>query len=183
MHNLQIIKLKVFYILLRLKCMSMVNISIVSEPTVIFKYTSSYYSLSHQSSVPFQIGSFYNHRHFFMGCLASIMIYKQALTGTDIVDLSRYQILAGDYQEKVFFKLRPEVISERIGQTSHLLGVLIVYFIILHYLQNQDETAGLEGNYDDRKQGTNKDAEQGYYQESADLVQRLNQQRKATNIQ
>jgi hypothetical protein len=41
----------------------------------------------------------------------------------------------------------------------------------------------LEGNYDDRKQGTNKDAEQGYYQESADLVQRLNQQRKATNIQ
>lgn len=79
------------------------------------------------------------------------MIYKQALTGTDIVDLSRYQILAGDYQEKVFFKLRPEVISERIGQTSHLLGVLIVYFIILHYLQNQDETAGLEGNDDEEE--------------------------------
>ena len=131
--------------------MLMVNISIVSEPTVIFKYTSSYYSLSHQSSVPFQIGSFYNHRHFFIGCLASIMIYKQALTGTDIVDLSRYQILTGDYQEKVFFTLRPEVISERIGQTSHLLGVLIVYSVLLDNLQNQDETAGLEGNDDEEE--------------------------------
>lgn len=54
------------------------------------------------------------------------MIYKQALTGTDIVDLSRYQILVGDYQEKAFYKLRPESISERVGQTSHLLGVQIV---------------------------------------------------------
>lgn len=42
----------------------------------------------------------------------------------------------------------------------------------------------LEGKYNNgsRNQGANKSAEQNYYQESADLVQRLNQQRKATNI-
>ena len=54
------------------------------------------------------------------------MIYKSALTGSNIVDLSRYHLLSGDVKEKVFFKLRPEVVSERIGQSSHLLGVLTV---------------------------------------------------------
>lgn len=41
----------------------------------------------------------------------------------------------------------------------------------------------LEGKYknDNRNQGTS-NAEQNYYKESADLVQRLNQQRKATNL-
>lgn len=54
------------------------------------------------------------------------MIYKSALTGPNIVDLSRYRFITGDYEEKVFFRLRPEVISERVGQTSHLLGILSV---------------------------------------------------------
>ena len=42
----------------------------------------------------------------------------------------------------------------------------------------------LEGKYnnDNRNQGTGRGAEQNYYKESAELVQRLNQQRKAANI-
>lgn len=40
----------------------------------------------------------------------------------------------------------------------------------------------LEGNYDDRKQG-NKGAEQGYYQDTVNLMQRLNSERKTKNSQ
>ena len=54
------------------------------------------------------------------------MVYKTALTGPNIVDLSRYRFITGDFEEKVFFRLRLEVISERVGQTSHLLGILSV---------------------------------------------------------
>lgn len=40
----------------------------------------------------------------------------------------------------------------------------------------------LEGNYDDRKQG-NKCAEQGYYQDTLNLMQRLNSERKTADSQ
>ena len=51
------------------------------------------------------------------------MIYKSALSTSEIVDLSRYHLLKDNSHEKIFFKLRPESISERLGISAHLLGV------------------------------------------------------------
>lgn len=41
----------------------------------------------------------------------------------------------------------------------------------------------LEGNYDDRKKSTNQGAEQGYYQDTVNLMQRLNSERARANNQ
>ena len=80
-----------------------------------------------QNTIPYHIGSFYDNKYPFIGCLASVMVYNTALSGTDIADLARYRRVLGiDENERLFFKLRPEVLSERIGQSSHLLGVSIV---------------------------------------------------------
>ena len=55
------------------------------------------------------------------------MIYNLALSGTDLADLSRYRpISVKEGSEQLFIKLRPEVLSERVGMTTHLLGVSTV---------------------------------------------------------
>ena len=77
-----------------------------------------------QSTIPYHIGSFYDNKYPFIGCLAIVIIYNSALSGTDIADLARYRHVPGiEEHERLFIKLRPEVLSERIGQSSHLLGV------------------------------------------------------------
>lgn len=80
-----------------------------------------------QSNIPFHIGSFYDNQYPFIGCLGSVMIYNTPLSGTDIADLARYRHIPSiEDHERLFIKLRPEVLSERIGQSSHLLGVSTV---------------------------------------------------------
>ena len=77
-----------------------------------------------QSSVSFRVGSFYDYRYPFIGCIGSIMLYNTALTGMEIADLARYRNIQIDANaEQLFIKLRPGVLSERIRQTTHLLGV------------------------------------------------------------
>ena len=67
-----------------------------------------------QNSIPFHVGSFYDSQLPFIGCIASVLLYSEALSGTAIADLAR---------ERLFIKLRPEVLSERVGETSRLLGI------------------------------------------------------------
>lgn len=77
-----------------------------------------------QSSIAFRVGSFYDYRYPFVGCIGSIMVYNTALTGMEIADLARYRPIQNDPNtEQLFIKLRPEVLSERIRHTTHLLGV------------------------------------------------------------
>lgn len=80
-----------------------------------------------QNSIGIHIGAFYDNTLPFIGCLASVMIYNVALSGTNIADLSRYRkIVVDDNAEQLFIKLRPEVLSERVGMTTHLLGISTV---------------------------------------------------------
>ena len=65
-----------------------------------------------QNSIPFHVGS----------CIASVLLYSEALSGTAIADLARYRRVATE-SERLFIKLRPEVLSERVGETSRLLGI------------------------------------------------------------
>ena len=68
------------------------------------------------------MGSFYDSQLPFIGCIASVLLYSEALSGTAIADLARYRRVATE-SERLFIKLRPEVLSERVGETSHLLGI------------------------------------------------------------
>ena len=80
-----------------------------------------------QNSIGSHIGAFYDNTLPFIGCLASVMIYNIALSGTNLADLSRYRkIMINEDAEQLFIKLRPEVLSERVGMTTHLLGVSTV---------------------------------------------------------
>lgn len=80
-----------------------------------------------QNSIGIHIGAFYDNKLPFIGCLGSVMIYNLALSGTDLADLSRYRpISVKEGSEQLFIKLRPEVLSERVGMTTHLLGVSTV---------------------------------------------------------
>lgn len=78
-----------------------------------------------QSSVAFCIGSFTNARNPFLGTIASVMIYNTALSSSVIADLAKYLPVQQD-SERLFVKLRPEVLSEKIGSTVHLLGVMTI---------------------------------------------------------
>ena len=75
-----------------------------------------------QNSIPFHVGSFYDSQLPFIGCIASVLLYSEALSGTAIADLARYRRVATE-SERLFIKLRPEVLSERVGETSRLLGI------------------------------------------------------------
>ena len=86
-----------------------------------------------QSSVAFCIGSFTNARNPFLGTIASVMIYNTALSSSVIADLARYLPVQQD-SERLFVKLRPEVLSEKIGSTVHLLGVMTVEMRRLYYV-------------------------------------------------
>ena len=80
-----------------------------------------------QNSIGIHIGAFYDNTLPFIGCLASVMIYNVALNSTHITDLSRYRkIVVNENSEQLFIKLRPEVLSERVGMTTHLLGISTV---------------------------------------------------------
>lgn len=79
-----------------------------------------------QGSVPFHVGAFYNAQHAFVGTIASVLIFDEALSGTQIADLARYRQIEAESNEKLFIKLRPESLSERIGGSVHLLGVTTV---------------------------------------------------------
>lgn len=80
-----------------------------------------------QNSIGIHIGAFYDNTLPFIGCLASVMIYNVALSGTNIADLSRYRKnVVNEDAEQLFIKLRPEVLSERVGMTTHLLGISTV---------------------------------------------------------
>ena len=97
-----------------------------------------------QSSIPFHVGSFYDNRYPFLGCIGSVMVYNTALTSTEVVDLARYHPVQDAVEaEQLFVKLRPEVISERIGQTMHLLGVSSVCVRMAGNVQiNEEELEG-----------------------------------------
>ena len=97
-----------------------------------------------QSSIPFHVGSFYDNRYPFLGCIGSVMVYNTALTSTEVVDLARYHPVQDAVEaEQLFVKLRPEVISERIGQTMHLLGVSSVRVRMTGNVQiNEEELEG-----------------------------------------
>lgn len=75
-----------------------------------------------QNSIPFHVGSFYDNQLPFIGCIASVLLYSEALSGTAIADLARYRPVPTE-SERLFIKLRPEVLSERVGETSRLLGI------------------------------------------------------------
>ena len=61
-----------------------------------------------QSSIAFRVGSFYDYRYPFVGCIGSIMVYNTALTGMEIADLARYRPIQNDPNtEQLFIKLRP----------------------------------------------------------------------------
>ena len=79
-----------------------------------------------QSSVPFHVGAFYNAQYPFVGTIASVLIFDDALSGTQIADLARYRQIDAEASEKLFVKLRPESLSERIAGSVHLLGVTTV---------------------------------------------------------
>lgn len=79
-----------------------------------------------QSSVPFHVGAFYNAQHAFVGTIASVLLFDDALSGTQIADLARYRQIDAESSEKLFIKLRPESLSERIAGSVHLLGVTTV---------------------------------------------------------
>ena len=79
-----------------------------------------------QSSVPFHVGAFYNAQYAFVGTIASIVLFDDALSGTQIADLARYRQIDAESSEKLFVKLRPESLSERIAGSVHLLGVTTV---------------------------------------------------------
>ena len=97
-----------------------------------------------QSSIPFHVGSFYDNRYPFLGCIGSVMVYNTALSSTEVVDLARYHPVQDAVEaEQLFVKLRPEVISERIGQTMHLLGVSSVCVRMAGNVQiNEEELEG-----------------------------------------
>ena len=90
------------------------------------------------------------------------MIYKSALSTSEIVDLSRYHLLKDNSNEKIFFKLRPESISERLGTSAHLLGVS-------HY------DLDLQGNVNEEQEGERE-------MESAESAENENENEEPVNV-